>query len=102
MVRPPHHHGQGEPKNLPWKRAKPKRDCKAALVMTRLPNTRPGPATRVPPRRLAEKRAVATPARGAVKDRPEKWLAPSDPIPQSPILVPQPGPPTKHKTPPRP
>src|SRR5262245_24997550 len=104
MARPPHHHGQGEPKNLPWNRANPKRDCKAVLVMTRLPNIRPGPATRVPARRLAEKRAVATPARGAVQDRPEKWLAPRErsPIPRPPMRAPPTGLPANPKPPPRP
>src|SRR5262252_4691705 len=38
------------------------------------------------------------PARGAVKDRPEKWLVPSDPIPRPPMRAP----PTKPKPPPRP
>src|SRR5215470_5538837 len=70
--------------------------------MTRLPNIRPGPATRVPARRLGEKRAVATPARDAVKDRPEKWPVPSDPIPRPPIRAPPTGPPTRPKPPPRP
>src|SRR5262249_61275435 len=102
MARPAHHHGQGEPKILPWNRANPKRDCKAALVMTRLPKIRPGPATPVPARRLVEKRAVATPARGAAKDRPEKWLVPSDPIPRPPIRAPRTGPPTKPDAPPPP
>src|SRR5262245_61115943 len=103
MARPPHHHGQLEPKNLPWNRANPKRDCKAALVMTRLPNTpRPGPATRVPARRLAENRAVAMPARGATKERPEELLVPNDPIPRPPMRAPPTGPPANPKPPPRP
>src|SRR5262249_55886214 len=92
MAKPPHHHGQGEPKNRPWNRANPKRDCKAALVMARLANTpRPGPATRGPTKVIGEGARRAAPPPRRERAPPEKGPAPpAPPPPEGPAVKPKP------------
>src|SRR5512144_2197021 len=109
MAKPPHHHGQGDPKNRPWNRANPKRGCNAALAIARLPNTprlapalgapKEGPVKRAgrggPPIPVLPLRAptMGRPANPAPTPRPPKPTPPTPMCPPNPPPTPPPRPP---------